>query len=132
MNRLGGGVGAVVLFVEDLARAGAFYRDIVDLPVAFEDADSIGLDLGTTMVLLLRRPAAVELLAGHGVGTADAAAPTFQLSVFVADVDARHAELTARGVRFLLDPVDRPWGKRTAHFQDPDGHLWELAQDIPG
>jgi lactoylglutathione lyase len=27
--------------------------------------------------------------------------------------------------------MNREWGKRTASFTDPDGHLWEIAQDLP-
>ncbi len=41
------------------------------------------------------------------------------------------AQLGRRGVSLLNGPIDRPWGKRTACFADPDGHLWEIAQDIP-
>ncbi|MFH9400536.1 hypothetical protein ACH4JS_12170 [Streptomyces sp. NPDC017638] len=25
-------------------------------------------------------------------------------------------------------PMDRPWGIRTASFEDPGGHIWEIAQ----
>jgi lactoylglutathione lyase len=27
--------------------------------------------------------------------------------------------------------VDRPWGHRTLHFEDPDGFVVELAEEIP-
>ena len=51
----------------------------------------------------------------------------FQLSVWVADVDAVCAQLRERGV-VLNGPVDRPWGMRTANFVDPAGHGWEVGQ----
>jgi uncharacterized glyoxalase superfamily protein PhnB len=26
--------------------------------------------------------------------------------------------------------MDRAWGMRTASFEDPDGHIWEVAQEL--
>jgi uncharacterized glyoxalase superfamily protein PhnB len=48
----------------------------------------------------------------------------------VPDADAAAAELASRGVALLNGPIDRPWGVRTLAFADPDGHVWELAQDL--
>ena len=53
-----------------------------------------------------------------------------QFSVWVADVDAHVARLRDLGVEILAGPVDKPWGKRVATFEDPAGHNWEVAQDI--
>ena len=36
-----------------------------------------------------------------------------------------------KGVQLLNGPIDREWGKRTAAFADPDGHVWEIAAKIP-
>ena len=47
------------------------------------------------------------------------------------DTDAVCAELATRGVELLNGPVDRAWGMRTASFTDPDGHIWEVAQQLP-
>jgi catechol 2,3-dioxygenase-like lactoylglutathione lyase family enzyme len=32
-------------------------------------------------------------------------------------------------VELLNGPIDREWGVRTAAFADPDGHVWEVAQE---
>jgi uncharacterized glyoxalase superfamily protein PhnB len=34
------------------------------------------------------------------------------------------------GVDLVNGPIDRPWGRRTASFADPSGHVWEIAQVI--
>ena len=47
------------------------------------------------------------------------------------DVDAEAERLEAAGVGILRGPVDRAWGHRTLHLQDPDGFVVELAQEIP-
>ena len=26
--------------------------------------------------------------------------------------------------------MDREWGLQTASFTDPDGHIWEIAQEL--
>jgi uncharacterized glyoxalase superfamily protein PhnB len=50
-----------------------------------------------------------------------------QFTIDVDDVDATAANLQGRGVKLLNGPMDRPWGIRTASFQDPAGHIWEFA-----
>ena len=55
-----------------------------------------------------------------------------QFAIIVGDVDAVCSELTGHGVRLLSGPADRPWGMRTVTFADPGGHIWEIAQEIPG
>jgi catechol 2,3-dioxygenase-like lactoylglutathione lyase family enzyme len=130
VSTLLGSVGAISLFVEDLPRAREFYKDVLGLPLVYEDAACAVVRFQNTLVNLLLSSEAPELLApatvaGPGTGS------RFQLSVFVPDVDALCAELTARGVSLLNGPMNRPWGKRTAAFRDPAGHVWEIAQDLP-
>jgi catechol 2,3-dioxygenase-like lactoylglutathione lyase family enzyme len=120
------GIGAITLFVEDLAAAKQFYREIFGLPVTFEDDDSAVFAFGSTLVNLLRTSAAGELIEPATVAPPGAGA-RFQLTVNVADVDATCAELARRGVELLNGPLDRPWGVRTASFVDPGGHIWEIA-----
>jgi uncharacterized glyoxalase superfamily protein PhnB len=49
------------------------------------------------------------------------------LTVRVDDVDAHCERLRVAGIALLNGPMDRPWGPRTASFQDPGGHIWEIA-----
>jgi methylmalonyl-CoA/ethylmalonyl-CoA epimerase len=55
------------------------------------------------------------------------------ISFRVADVDATHAELAARGVEFVEGPVSKPdWGLRVAAFVDPDRNLYFLIKSLDG
>lgn len=56
--------------------------------------------------------------------------PTGQFNIFVDDVDEAFARLSALGVEFFIEPMDRYWGRRTAHFKDPNGFVWENSQSI--
>jgi lactoylglutathione lyase len=121
------GIGAITLFVEDLAATKQFYQDVFGLPVHYEDDESAVFNFGNTLINLLRATAAHELIAPAVVGGPDAE-PRLQLTINVDDVDAICAELASRGVELLNGPMDRPWGIRTAAFRDPAGHIWEIAK----
>ena len=124
-------VGAITLFVEDLAAASAFYEEAFGLPVHYADDASTVFHLGNTLVNLLKVEEADDLVAPARVGGPDAGARA-QFTLQVDDADAVCAELGRRGVQLLNGPLDRPWGVRTAAFADPAGHVWEIAQPIRG
>lgn len=118
-----------LLVVTDLARSVAWYRDVLG-------ADLVGEYGGTSAVF--RVVGSWLLVVTGGEPTADKptvtmAAPvdpdvaSAELIVAVPDCRAAHAELVARGARFLSDPVEYPWEIR-AFFRDPDGHLFEISQ----
>lgn len=124
-------VGAMTLFVEDLEGAKAFYGRVFRAPLVFEDRDSAVFNLGNMLVNLLRIPAARELIGPRAVAGPESGS-RFQLTVEVEDVDEAVEDLGRHGVELLSGPVDRPWGLRTATFTDPAGHVWEIAQKVPG
>jgi catechol 2,3-dioxygenase-like lactoylglutathione lyase family enzyme len=49
------------------------------------------------------------------------------LNIRVADIQAVHAEWSARGAKFLTPPIDRGVEIR-CYMRDPDGHLIEVGQ----
>jgi lactoylglutathione lyase len=122
-------VGAIILFVEDLARSRAFYRDALGLDIQFEDAESVGFKMKGLAFIALQVDRAREQLQGEPTATPRAGATAF-LTTFTDDVDTLHADLLGRGIDFFQNPADQPWGVRTAYFKDPDGHVWEIAQSI--
>jgi len=123
-------VGAITLFVEDPQRSKAFYEGVFGVPVIYEDEDAATFRFENTIVNLLKAPAAHELIAPAVVAGPETGA-RFQLTIWVDDADAACAELARRGVDLLNGPMNRDWGVRTAAFADPDGHVWEIAQELP-
>jgi catechol 2,3-dioxygenase-like lactoylglutathione lyase family enzyme len=122
-------VGAITLFVNDLLRSKTFYQDTFGLTAVYEDENSTVFDFGNTLINLLKIPAARNLIGPSPVASPDAGS-SFQLTIWVDDTDAVCEDLLARGVTLLNGPIDRAWGKRTASFADPDGNIWEVAQDL--
>ena len=126
-NSWAGSIGAITLFVEDLPLARRFYGLVFDLTVVFEDDSSAVFKFGSTLVNLLATTAAGELIEPAVVAGRDSGSRCV-FSIEVDDVDDMCATLTARGVKLLNGPMDRPWGIRTASFMDPAGHIWEIGK----
>jgi lactoylglutathione lyase len=122
-------LGAMTLFVPDLDQAREFYQAVFGLEVQQMDENNLMVRFKDLYVFLHRAAAAQEPLpeileeARNGAG---------QFAIIVADVDAVSAELAERGLKPISGPADRPWGMRTITFADPAGHIWEIAQEIPG
>jgi catechol 2,3-dioxygenase-like lactoylglutathione lyase family enzyme len=125
-----GGIAAITLFVEDLPSAREFYAEALGLRLVFEDEASAVFDAGSTVINLLAITQAPELIAPATVAPREAGS-RYLLTIEVDDVDATCAALTSRGVALVNGPMDRPWGRRTASFSDPAGHMWEIAAKLP-
>lgn len=117
------------LFVDDIARAKAFYLRVFEPEVIYQDEVSCVMAFGGMAINLLEAPEAPKLVEPVPVAPSAAGARVL-LTIRVPDVDATCAVLRDRGVALLNGPIDRPWGRRTAAFADPSGHVWEIAQEL--
>jgi lactoylglutathione lyase len=125
----------VILYVEDLDRSVRFYRDVIGVALRFADDAFAELDTEGTRFGLFPRSRLPDLLGPKAVaeptgGPADRT-PGAEVCFVVPDVDHQAERLRAAGAEVLSGPTDRPWGHRTLHLRDPDGHVVELAQEIP-
>jgi lactoylglutathione lyase len=121
-------VGYVILFVADLERSTAFYRDLIGLPFKLEGDGYVEFATRGTRFGLYDRNRLGELT---GQGPEAPGSPGGEVVFLVGDVDAEAERLRRAGVAMLRGPVDRAWGHRTLHLADPDGFVVELAQEIP-
>jgi catechol 2,3-dioxygenase-like lactoylglutathione lyase family enzyme len=124
----------ITLGVDDLEKSLAFYRDGLGLPTQgiigteFEDGTVAFFDMNEDLILALypRRalakdakvsvspPSPTDLSIGHIVKSKQ-------------EVDALMRQAERAGAR-ITDPAhDRFWGGYSGYFQDPNGHLWEIA-----
>ncbi len=109
-------IGYVTVSVSDLDRAIAFYRDSLgfELLYAAPEFHYASFALGDVRFSIAVSPD--ERFVGRHTG----------IGFYVADVDAAHAELAARGVNFTMPPGKQPWGGYMAMFTDPDGNCFYL------
>lgn len=124
----------LTLGVDDLDASLAFYRDGLGLATEgiigteFEDGAVVFFEMNDGMILALYpRPS----LAKDAKVQLSSASPT-DLSIGHTvssreEVDEVMQQAEAAGAR-VTDPAhDRFWGGYSGYFQDPDGHLWEIA-----
>ena len=119
----------VTLFVDDIDIARSFYQKVFAPEVVYQNDVSAVLKFSGAMINLLKASQAVQLVEPSAVAAPGTGARVL-LTIRVEDVDAVCAQLRSQGVALLNGPIDRPWGRRTAAFADPSGHVWEVAQEI--
>src|SRR5262252_5892217 len=124
----------ITIGVDDLERSVRFYRDGLGLKTegivgeAFEHGAVAFFDLQSGLKLALWPRKSIA----HDTGlTATPASPTdFTIGHNVAskaEVDRVMQEARAAGARIVKPAHDTFWGGYAGCFQDPDGHLWEVA-----
>ncbi|MFC4619482.1 VOC family protein [Camelliibacillus cellulosilyticus] len=127
-------VTVLTLGVDDLERSLAFYRDGLGLAtegiigqefehgaVAFFDLQA-GLKLAIwprkaivhDAKIAMTAPSPTELTIGHNVGSKE-------------EVDEVMEQAKKAGAKITVPAHDTFWGGYSGYFQDPDGHLWEIA-----
>lgn len=121
-------VGYVILFVGDLERSTAFYRDAIGLPFKLHGDGYVEFATEGTRFGLYDRNRLGELTGQDAEAPGRAGG---EVVFLVGDVDAEAERLREAGVTILNGPVDRAWGHRTLHVEDPDGFVVELAEEIP-
>jgi lactoylglutathione lyase len=119
----------ITLFVEDLAVARKFYENIFSVSLICEDSSSAVVRMGNIMLNLLKISESSTLIEPAKVGDRSSGS-RLMFTIRVKNVDSVCDLLKQHGVKLLNGPIDRPWGRRTATFSDPDGNAWEIAQEI--
>ncbi len=100
----------IMVFVADMTRAVAFYRDQAGLKLRF--ASPSRSEFGTGDTILALHPAGPHNPAG-----------TSELGLTVQDLNAFYAARKAAGVAFTGPPMPQAYGKPLTEMRDPDGAL---------
>jgi lactoylglutathione lyase len=116
-----------ILFVSDLERSIAFYKDMIGLPFRFSNETYAEFATEGAKFALYARAHLPELL-GREAPPDPVPWPQGEVAFFVDEPDAEHDRLRRAGVEVLAPPTDRPWGERTLHVADPDGNVVELTR----
>lgn len=127
-------VSLVTLGVADLERAVRFYRDGLGWPTngvvgaEFEHGAVAFFELQHSLRLALWPRASLSHDSGLPVGEPDATGVCLAHNVGTrAEVDEVMAQAAAAGGVVVKPARDTFWGGYAGYFQDPDGHLWEVA-----
>jgi len=124
----------ITLGVGDLEKSLAFYHDGLGLPTQgiigteFGDGAVVFFNLNDDLVLALYPRTALAKDAKLAVGPPSPSGFSIGHNVnSKQEVDAVMKQAENAGAK-ITDPAhDRFWGGYSGYFQDPDGHLWEIA-----
>ncbi len=110
----------VILYVQDLDRSIAFYRELIGLHLRLREHGYAEFVTEGAKFGLFERAKLPELIGRD----ARAGGPGGEIAFLVEDVDGEAARLRAAGAQILRGPLDRRWGHRTLHLLDPTGSWW--------
>jgi catechol 2,3-dioxygenase-like lactoylglutathione lyase family enzyme len=118
-----------LLVVRDIARARAFYTDVLGAELYREyGGDSVVLRfMGLWLLLVTGGPPTEDKPGVTFAPPADPDRVDHQLTIRVPDCRGAYETLRSRGATFLTPPVDRG-GEIRCFFRDPDGHLLEISE----
>ncbi|WP_138469686.1 VOC family protein [Poseidonocella sp. HB161398] len=126
-------IGAIletVLYVADLDRGMAFFRDVMGLPVLSDQERLKAFDVGGQGVLLLFEAGATTETVRFPGGTIpphDGQGPVHMAFAIAAEaLEPWRQHLEANGVE-IEGEAAWPRGGHSLYFRDPDGHCLELA-----
>lgn len=111
-------LGFIVLYVQDIEKAKAFYTDLLGMAVVDEVSSPTFVTLrpAAGSLIGLQDKAAAKMQPAH-----EANAGSMELSFEADDVDATWKRWKEEGVEIVADPVDLPFG-RYFLAKDPEGH----------
>jgi predicted enzyme related to lactoylglutathione lyase len=113
----------IAIPVTDVDRAKAFYEQV---GFVLDHDHTVSEEI--RFVQLTPPGSACSIALGKGL-TQMAPGSLDNMQVVVTDIEAAHADLTARGIE-VTDIVDLPFGS-FVYFADPDGNGWAVQQTTP-
>ena len=113
----------VNLYVSELERSMAFFRDSLGVEVQYSDAKFgyASLNAGPIRMGLAQVDSEDKdqrALVGRQTG----------IGFATADLGRTHQELAGKGIHFPMKPAKQPWGAMMAMFEDPDGNVFYLDE----
>jgi uncharacterized glyoxalase superfamily protein PhnB len=122
----------VNLVVADVARAAAFYRDVLGAEPRYADADFAALRIGA-LDFMLHADHAYDAHPWHSrLARGDARGLGAELRLFGVDPDAIESRARARGAAVVQPAQDKGHGWREVMVADPDGYLWAAGRRVTG
>ncbi len=119
----------IAIFVADLGKMVAFYRDVLGVEVKSDGEhytlfEHEGIELGMFARSMLPEFLEEDVTFPSGVNG------TFSLTIDVddfLDVDEEVERLVDAGATAVAQPKDVPWGQRSSMIADPEGNMIEIS-----
>jgi len=118
------------IFVNDLPRMVAFYRDVLGFEIAWDGKGPYAEFKHEGIRFSMYERAQLPDLLGQTPSYPSGLNGTFELAMDLptsADVDREYDRIVKAGARSIYAPRDEPWGMRSSMIADPEGNIIEVG-----
>jgi len=111
-------VWSITFYVSDLQKAAKFYEEILGLERKYTYSSYVGFECGGIEIGFIEKPKEEQKVN----------LPSPSVEFLVDDISRACEVLKSKGVKFIKEMHEEPWGGKQATFTDPDGHILEITQ----
>jgi catechol 2,3-dioxygenase-like lactoylglutathione lyase family enzyme len=111
-------VWCITFYVSDLKKAKEFYEKTLGLEKKYEYSSYVGFECGGIEIGLIPKLEKEQKV--------NPSSPSVEF--LVDNIEKACEALKRKGVKFIKELHDEPWGGKQATFADPDGNILEITQ----
>jgi predicted enzyme related to lactoylglutathione lyase len=129
-NTMGTRIDMLGIFVNDLHRMVAFYRDVLGFEIEWDGNGPYAEFRHEGVRFSMYERAQLPGLLGQAPDYPAGLNGTFELAIDLpvsADVDREFERVVNAGARTVYAPRDEPWGMRSSMIADPEGNMIEIG-----
>jgi catechol 2,3-dioxygenase-like lactoylglutathione lyase family enzyme len=118
------------VFVGDLQRMVAFYRDVLGVEIAWDGKGPYAEFKHEGIRFAMYERKELPALLGQSPTYPSGLNGTFELAIdlpLFTDVDGEFERVIGAGAKPVYAPRDEPWGMRSSMVMDPEGNLIEIG-----
>lgn len=118
------------IVVRDMLRARQFYEKLLEQTVEFDHGECVSFVGGFA---LWQIDHASRIIFGkEDMLKYDGKEHAGEMYFETEEMEETCARLSRAGVKFIHEMMEQPWGQRVFRVYDPDGHIVEIGEPIPG
>ena len=119
---------STAIFVKDIEISKDFYCNILGLPVELDFGKNVIFKTGFAVWEIQKNHIIPSELGMENISTPSF--HRFELYFETEDLPEIFESLKQKGVNFLHEIHEEPWGQHTIRFFDPDNHLVEIGESM--
>ena len=119
----------VGLFVEDVGKMVAFYRDVLLFETDYSEGPFASFQTSNGVFFMFDRKQFARDI-GEAYSAPRGINQTMEIAIKVdgaEEVDREYRRLMALGVKSVTEPATQPWGQHNFFIADPEGNLIEYG-----
>ena len=125
---------STIVFVSDVARSTAFYRDVLEQPVSQAFGTIVmfehGFAIHDSINLLEKTYKAPGAFPSESQGSESQGKDNLDIYFETDDLEEVYKRVCDSGADVIHPIETQPWGQQVFRFHDPDGHIVEIGDPM--